>query len=122
MKRFVYKKWDGSQQSFSLKRKEVVDKFMDNIMKGMSPNMSLAQMLWEGFPLQGMDFRVMGLEELTAELEKQKQNLFDTYNLEKVFDKPMDDLKGLLAEEAMVRKQTGVIPSPSYDELPPGLL
>ena len=92
MKRFVYKKWDGSQLPFSLKRKEVIDTFMDNIMKGMSPNMSLAQMLWEGFPLQGMDFRVMGLEELLEELEKQKRDLFDTYNLEKAFNKPMESI------------------------------
>jgi uncharacterized protein with von Willebrand factor type A (vWA) domain len=122
VKGFIYKKWDGSQQPFSLKRKEVIDTFMDNIMKGMSPNMSLAQMLWEGFPLQGMDFRVMGLEELLEELEKQKRDLFDTYNLEKAFDKPMDDLKSLLAEEAMTRRQYGATPPPSYNELPPGLL
>lgn len=122
MKRFIYKKWDGSQQPFLIKRKEIVDQFMENIMKGMSPNMSLAQMLWEGFPLQGMDFRVMGLEELLDELEKQKRDLFDTYNLENAFDKPMADLKYLLAEEAMERRQSGAIPPPSYEELPPGLL
>ena len=122
MKRLIYKKWDGSQQPFSLKRKEIVDTFMDNIMKGMSPNMSLAQMLWDGFPLHGMDFRVMGLEEMFEELQKQKRDLFEMYNLEKAFDKPMEDMKYLLAEEAMTRKQNSEIPSPSYDELPPGLL
>jgi len=122
VKDFIFKKWDGSQQPFSLKRKEIVDQFMDNIMKGMNPNMSLAQMLWEGFPLQGMDFRVMGLEEILEELQQQKRDLFNTYNLEKAFDKPMDDLKYLLAEEEMVRQQHGKIPPPVYDELPPGLL
>ncbi|MBW1984841.1 MAG: hypothetical protein JRI53_08975, partial [Deltaproteobacteria bacterium] len=122
MKDFIFKKWDGSQQPFSLKRKEIVDQFMDNIMKGMNPNMSLAQMLWEGFPLQGMDFRVMGLEEILEELQQQKRDLFNTYNLEKAFDKPMDDLKYLLAEEEMVRQQHDKIPPPVYDELPLGLL
>jgi len=122
VKRFVYKKWDGSQSPFSLKRKDIVDTFMDNLMKGMSPNMSLAQMLWEGFQLQGMDFRVMGLEEMLDELEKQKQNLFDTYHLENSFDQPMDDLKYLLAEEEMIRRQQGAPLPPSYEELPPGLL
>ena len=29
---------------------------MDSIMEGMDPTMALAQMLWEGFPLAGMDF------------------------------------------------------------------
>jgi uncharacterized protein with von Willebrand factor type A (vWA) domain len=84
--------------------------------------MSLAQMLWAGFPLQGMDFRVMGLEEILEELQQQKRDLFNTYNLEKAFDRPIQDLKDLLAEEAVARRKQGGIPSPSYDDLPPGLL
>ena len=103
MKKFIYKQWDGSQLPFSLNRKEIVDKFMENIMKGMSPNMSLAQMFWDGFPLAGMDFRVMGLEEMVQELQKQKNELFSKYNLEKAFDKPMNHLKHLLADEHVIR-------------------
>jgi len=122
MKSVIYKKWDGSQDPFSLKKKDIVDKFMENIMKGMSPNMSIAQMLWEGFPLAGKDFRVMGLEEMFQELQKQKKDLFSTYNLEKAFDKPMDDLKQLLAQEAMTRMEKGARKPPSYEDLPPGLL
>ncbi len=122
MKSFVYKKWDGSQQPFSLKRKEIIDQFMDNIMKGMSPNMSFAQMLWDGFPLAGMDFRVMGLSDMIEELEKLKEELLSQYSLEKAFDKPMEDLKNLLNEEAMTRKEKGAKDSPTYESLPPGLL
>jgi uncharacterized protein with von Willebrand factor type A (vWA) domain len=122
MKKILYKKWDGTQEPFSLKREEILEKFMDNIMKGMSPNMSMMQMLWSGFPLAGMNFRVMGLEEMIRELEKQKDDLFSTFNLEKAFDQPMDDLKFLLAQEAMTRMKNGAPPSPSYDQLSPGLL
>jgi uncharacterized protein with von Willebrand factor type A (vWA) domain len=122
MKWYLYKKWDGTQEPFDLKREDVLDKFMDNIMKGMSPNMSLAQMLWEGFPMAGMNFRVMGLEEMLQELQKQKNELFQNYNLEKAFDQPINDLKRLLAEEAMHREAKGAPRSPSYQELPPGLL
>ena len=122
MKKFIYKKWDGSQLPFSLNRKEIVDKFMENIMKGMSPNMSLAQMFWDGFPLAGMDFRVMGLEEMVQELQKQKNELFSKYNLEKAFDKPMNDLSHLLADETMTRMEKGAERAPLYEELPPGLL
>ena len=70
MKKVIYKKWDGTQEPFSLKRKDIVDKFMENIMKGMSPNMSMMQMLWDGFQLAGMNFRVMGLEEMIREIEQ----------------------------------------------------
>ena len=122
MKSFVYKKWDGSQESFSLSRKEILDQFMENIMKGMSPNMSFSEMLWDGFPLAGMDFRVMGLEEILGELQKQKNELFSTYSLEKVFDRPIDDLRSLLDAEAMTRHGKGAEAPPSYDTLPPGLL
>ena len=122
MKSTFYKQWDGSQLPFSLDRREVIDKFMENIMKGMSPNMSLSQMFWEGFPLAGMDFRVMGLEEMLQELEQEQEDLFSQYNLEGAFDRPMDELRQLLAEERMTRMEKGAMPSPTYDELQPGLL
>ena len=64
MKSIRYKKWDGSQEPFDLNRKSIVDTFLDNIIKGMNPRTSLAQMMWSGFPLAGMNFRVMGLEEM----------------------------------------------------------
>jgi len=122
MKFVVYSPWDGTQQAFTLKRKEIVEKFMENIMKGMSPNMSVMQMMWEGLSLSGMDFRVMGMEEMIQELQKQKRDLFSKYNLERAFDKPMNDLKFLLEQESMTRKGKGVSASPSYDKLPPGLM
>ena len=122
MKSYLYKRWDGSQEPFSLKKKDIVDKFMENIMKGMDPNMSMAEMMWDGFDMAGMSFRVMGLEEMLRELQKQKQELFSNYNLEKAFDKPIDELKYALADENMTRMQKGAEQVPSYDELPPGLL
>jgi uncharacterized protein with von Willebrand factor type A (vWA) domain len=122
VKIFSYSKWDDSQLPFSLKKKDIIDRFMENIIKGMSPNMSLSQMLWEGFPLAGMDFRVMGLEEIIEELEKQKDGLFSKYSLEKIFDKPIDDLKNLLDDEAWERAESGYPESPSYDQLSPGLM
>lgn len=122
MKSFIYKSWDGRQKPFSLKRKDILDTFMENIMKGMAPNMALAQMFWQGFPLAGMDFRVMGLEEMLEELEASKNELFEKYSLEKAFDKPIDELKMLLAEEAMTRRAKGAKRPPSNEELPPGLM
>jgi uncharacterized protein with von Willebrand factor type A (vWA) domain len=122
MKFYVYKQWDGTQSPFSLDKKEIIDKFLDNILKGMSPNLALAEMLWNGFPLAGMNFRVMGLAEMAAELEDQKNNLFSQYTLEKAFDQPMSDVKALLAHEAEARMAEGLPPSPLYDSLAPGLL
>ena len=86
MKSYLFKRWDGSQEPFSLKKKDIVDKFMENIMKGMNPNQSLAEMMWDGFDMAGTSFRVMGLEEMLQEIQKQKQELFSQYNLEKAFE------------------------------------
>ncbi|MBU4317539.1 MAG: VWA domain-containing protein [Proteobacteria bacterium] len=122
MKTFSYSEWDGRQSPFSMSKKDVVDKFMENILKGMNPNMSLADMLWNGFPMAGRNFRVMGLAEMIRELEKQKNELFSKYNLEKAFDTPMDEVKSLLEREAQTRRREGLERSPSYDELPPGLM
>ena len=122
MKHIVYRRWDGTQHPFSLKRKEAVDKFMENIMRGMSPNMSLAQMMWEGFSMAGRDFRVMGLEEMIEELHKQRQELFSQFSLDKAFDKPTDDLDLSLKNESLTRQKKGAPDIPLNEEFPPGLL
>ena len=122
MKKIIYTRWDGSQLPFSLDRKEVVDRFMENIMKGMDPNLSISEMFWNGFPLAGMDFRVMGLEEMLNELQEQKEDLYSKYNLEKAFDRPMNEFKNLLTNEYQTRMAEGKKPSPTYEELPPGLI
>lgn len=122
MKSILYKRWDGSQEPFDLKRKDVIDRFLDNIMKGMSPQTSLMQMMWSGFPMAGKNFRVMGLEEMLQELQNGIEDLFSKYSLEKIFDTPMHDIEQLLEREGNVRVKTGESPPPSYTELPPGLL
>ena len=63
-----------------------------------------------------------GLEEMVQELEKRKDDLFSTYNLEKIFDDPINALKQLLAEEEMTRKERRADMPPTYEVLPPGLL
>jgi uncharacterized protein with von Willebrand factor type A (vWA) domain len=80
------------------------------------------QMLWDGFQLAGMNFRVMGLEEMLREIEQQKGDLFAEYSLEKAFDQPMDEIKYLLEQENLTRRRQNAPPMPAFDELPPGLL
>ena len=122
MKTIVYSSWDGTQTPFSLARNDIIKSFIDNIMEGMSPNMALAQMLWEGFPLTGMDFQVMGLKDILQQLQQQKDELFSKYNLQKVFDDPVNDIEQLLRQEAQTRVEEGLEPGPLFSELAPGLL
>jgi uncharacterized protein with von Willebrand factor type A (vWA) domain len=122
MKTIVYSSWDGTQTPFNLARNDIIKSFIDNIMEGMSPNMALAQMLWEGFPLSGMDFQVMGLKDILQQLQQQKDELFSKYNLQKIFDDPVNDIEQLLQQEAQARVEEGLEPAPLFSELAPGLL
>jgi len=91
-------------------------------MKGMNPRTSLARMMWSGFPLAGMNFRVMGLEEMMQALQRQIDDLFAKYHLENALDQPISDFKNLLSQEQFARRAKGVSPAPSYEQLPAGLL
>ena len=121
-KSFVYKKWDGTQHPFDSREKEIVDAFMENILKGLSPETSMAGMFWDGFTLAGMDFRVMGLEEMLGELQEAQAQLFNRYSLDKIFDRPLEDIRTLLERENSLREEEEMEALPSYGELPRGLL
>jgi Mg-chelatase subunit ChlD len=122
MKSLIYRRWDGKTPPFSLKRSEVVDKFMENIMKGLSSDMALMTLMWEGFSMSGMDFRVMSLKEMVEELRKQMLDLFSKYSLEKAFDDPTSDLRTVLTRETGGRLKVGLDMPPSFEQLPRGLL
>jgi uncharacterized protein with von Willebrand factor type A (vWA) domain len=122
MKTIVYSAWDGTQDLFTLARQEIIRNFIDNIMEGMSPNMALARLLWEGFPLSGMDFQVMGLKDILEQLQGQKDELFSRYSLQKAFDDPTRDIEQLLQQEARTREEEGLEPAPPFNELAPGLI
>ncbi|MBU2643283.1 VWA domain-containing protein [bacterium] len=122
MKKITYRQWDGSQQPFSLNKKEIADRFFENLFKGMSPGMSLAQMMWEGFSLAGRDFRIMGLEEMIAELQKQKDDMLSQYNLEEAFDQPYNELEFAVENENFTRAVKRAPQIPTFGELEPGLL
>ncbi|MFH2131677.1 MAG: hypothetical protein ABIK68_14990, partial [bacterium] len=122
MKKITYRQWDGSQQPFSLNKKEIADRFFENLFKGMSPGMSLAQMMWEGFSLAGRDFRIMGLEEMIAELQKQKDDMLSLYNLEEAFDQPYNELEFAVENENFTRAVKRAPQIPTFGELEPGLL
>ena len=122
MKKITYKSWDGTQEPFSLNKKEITNRFFENLFKGMTPGMSIAQMMWEGFSMAGKDFRIMGLQEMMAELEKQKNVLLDQYTLEHAFDKPYDELNFAVENENFTRAVEKAEQLPSFIDLEPGLL
>ena len=122
MKKITYRRWDGSQTPFDLNKREVTDRFFEKMFKGMSPGMSLAQMIWEGFSLEGKDFRIMGLEEMISEIEQQKNELLSRYTLDHAFDKPYDELSFAVENENFTRAVERKPPIPSFEDMEPGLM
>jgi len=122
MKSVIYTAWDGTQKPFTLKRREMIQTYLENIMMGMDPNMALAQMLWVGFPLGGMDFQVMGLKDMLQKIQEQIEQMLSEYSLEKAFDMPLQAIRDLLKKEAQTRKAQDAEPPPEFEHLPPGLL
>ena len=64
--RLRYSRWDGTQRAFSLAAEQALDELARHLMEGMSVEEALSWMRYQGFELAGMDFRVMGVEELLA--------------------------------------------------------
>jgi uncharacterized protein with von Willebrand factor type A (vWA) domain len=95
MKVFRYSRWDGSQEEFDLDAKRALDALSELLMEGLSVDEALEWMRRGGFEMAGMDFRVMGVEELIEDLRRQAQELAER----------LDDI--LDREEAAQRRAHG---------------
>ncbi len=107
--RIVYSRWDGTRTGYSLEADQALDELSRYMMEGLSAQEALDWMREGGFELAGMDFRVMGSEELAAELRRQLDDLLQSYNMERTFDERMERLRDILArEERAVREEQGL--------------
>jgi uncharacterized protein with von Willebrand factor type A (vWA) domain len=103
-----YSRWDGTQQEFKLDADRALDALSDLMMHGLNVREAMQYMRHYGFEMAGQDFRVMGAQELLAELRKQARRLQDKYNLDKATADLQQKLEELLArEEDALREQHG---------------
>jgi uncharacterized protein with von Willebrand factor type A (vWA) domain len=77
-----YSRWDGSQPPFSLDADSALDALSDLLMEGLTADEALAWMQRAGFELAGLDMRVMGLDELLAELRDRIRELEQRFRLD----------------------------------------
>lgn len=68
MKVYRYSRWDGQQEEFGLDSRRALDAMSELLMEGLDVEEALEWMRRYGFPLAGMNMRVMGLQELIDEL------------------------------------------------------
>jgi uncharacterized protein with von Willebrand factor type A (vWA) domain len=83
MKVHRYSRWDGTQQEFSLDPKQALDALSRLLMEGMNVDEALEWMRQYGFELGGLDMRVMGLQEVIDELQREIRSLEKRYNLDR---------------------------------------
>jgi uncharacterized protein with von Willebrand factor type A (vWA) domain len=116
MKRWRYSRWDGSQTEFSLDARRALDALSDLMMEGLSPEEALEMMRRGGFELAGMDFRVMGTEELIQELRREAQKLLQQWSLDHATDELAEKLEQALAREEAAQREAHGMESRALNE------
>jgi uncharacterized protein with von Willebrand factor type A (vWA) domain len=110
MRRIVYSAWDGTQEEFRLDAEQVLDRLTDLLMEGLDVSEALEWLRREGFPLAGMDMRVMGLDEMIDSLRQEVEELTSRYDM----DRATEDLERRL-DDLLDREQRALRESDGYE-------
>ena len=106
MKAWRYSHWDGTQDEFTLDPKRALDALSELLMEGLSVEEALEWMRRSGFPLAGMNFRVMGAEELIDELRARARELMQRYLMDRATDELARRLDDILDREERAQRET----------------
>jgi uncharacterized protein with von Willebrand factor type A (vWA) domain len=109
MKLHRYSRWDGTQEEFSLDAEGALDALSQLLMEGMGVDEALEWMRQYGFELGGLDMRVMGLQEVIDELQRELRALEQRYNLDRSSEELARRLDEILdREERALRDAHGL--------------
>ncbi len=111
-----YSRWDGSQQQFTLDARQALDALSELLMEGLDVDEALEWMRRGGFDLAGMNFRVMGVEEMIQELREQVQELFDQYRLDEATRELAQKLDDILDREERAQRDAHGMESQAMNE------
>ena len=116
MARVRYSRWDGTQRAFSLAAEAALDELSRHLMEGMSVDEALSWMRYQGFELAGMDFRVLGVEELLQQLRQQARERMAGHNMERTFDERWERLRDILEREERAQSTRNGVDSKRWNE------
>ena len=116
MKVHRYSRWDGTQGEFSLDAKSALDALSELLMEGLGVEEALAWMRRGGFELAGMDFRVMGVEELISELRQRVQELLERYRIDQATSELARALDDVLDREEHAQREAHGLESQAVNE------
>jgi uncharacterized protein with von Willebrand factor type A (vWA) domain len=108
VKSILYSRWDDTQQPFSLDPKQALHALSELLLEGLSAREALDWMRQFGFELAGQNFRVMGVEELQEELEREARALRERYRMDSATEELRRRLDEILdREQAALRERHG---------------
>lgn len=116
MKVWRYSRWDGTQQEFTLDPKQALDALSELLMEGLSVEEALDWMRRGGFPLAGMNFRVMGAEELAQELRQQARELMQRYRMDRATEALARKLDEILDREERAQRAAHGVESAALNQ------
>ena len=96
MIRFRYTAWDGSRR-VQLDPDRVFERLAEYLSETDDLGEALDRLLRSG--LSGEEFEVVGVDELVAELRRELQKLYDTYNLDHALERQNERLDDAVGEE-----------------------
>jgi uncharacterized protein with von Willebrand factor type A (vWA) domain len=111
-----YSRWDGTQEEFTLDPKRALDALSELLMEGLSVDEALEYMRRAGFPLAGMNFRVMGAEELVDELRAQARELMQRYRMDRATQELARRLDDVLDREERAQRAAHGLESRALNE------
>jgi uncharacterized protein with von Willebrand factor type A (vWA) domain len=111
-----YSRWDGTQEEFTLDPKRALDALSELLMEGLSVDEALEYMRRAGFPLAGMNFRVMGAEELVDELRAQARELMQRYRMDRATEELARKLDDILSREERAQRSAHGLESRALNE------
>ena len=99
MRAYRYSRWDGSLDEFSMDAQSALEQLSDLMMEGLNTREALEWMREYGFPMAGMNMRVMGLQELVRELRDQVESLYEQYDMDAATSELEQQLDDILDRE-----------------------
>ncbi len=99
MKAYRYSRWDGSLDAFTMDVQSALEQLSDLMMEGLDAREALEWMREYGFPMAGMNMRVMGRQELIRELRDQVDSLYQQYDMDDAMSELEQQLDDILDRE-----------------------
>lgn len=94
----IYSHWDGSQRSFDITARDIMDSISDDLMSSTDLRRALQRIMQKGFESKSKD-RIEGLSEMRRKIQERRRELLKQHNLDGIYDEIMKELEDVVATE-----------------------